>query len=147
MILSFWTDRSGQTVQTQIRLLLEQSDQEQSDQVLHSLPFRLYLLDALLYGKSTLFKFYGDYSKVSGVQIFKDFTVFVVSIVFVFQINVWNLGFQTFNIIANKVSKFQNMIIISSLKRQTYFLNCNFHCNNRIHLNFMTVLTERMLVI
>ena len=26
MILSFWTDRSGQTVQTQIRLLLEQSD-------------------------------------------------------------------------------------------------------------------------
>ena len=33
MILNFWTDRSGQTVQTQIRLLLE----EQSDQGLHCL--------------------------------------------------------------------------------------------------------------
>ena len=37
MILSFRTDRSGQTVQTQIRLLLE----EQSDQGLHcfAIPF------------------------------------------------------------------------------------------------------------
>ena len=34
MFLSFRTDRSGQTVQTQIRLLLE----EQSDQGLHCLP-------------------------------------------------------------------------------------------------------------
>ena len=34
MILSFWTDMPGQTVQTQIRLLLE----EQSDQGLHCLP-------------------------------------------------------------------------------------------------------------
>ena len=46
MILSFQTDRPGQTVQTQIRLLLE----EQSDQGLHCLLFRLYLLDTLLYG-------------------------------------------------------------------------------------------------
>ena len=38
---------SGQTVQTQIRLLLE----EQSDQGLHSLQFRLHLFGALLYGK------------------------------------------------------------------------------------------------
>ena len=53
MILSFLTDRSGQTVQTQIRLLLE----EQSDQGLHCLQFPLHLLDALLYGISTLFKF------------------------------------------------------------------------------------------
>ena len=37
MILSFWTDMSGQTVQTQIRLLLE----EQSDQGLHCLQFCL----------------------------------------------------------------------------------------------------------
>ena len=44
MILSFRTDRSGQTVQTQIKLLLE----EQSDQGLHCLQFRLHLLDALL---------------------------------------------------------------------------------------------------
>ena len=40
MILSFWTDRSGQTVQTQIRLLLE----EQSDQGLHCLLFHLHIL-------------------------------------------------------------------------------------------------------
>ena len=53
MILSFRTDSPGQTVQTQIRLLLE----EQSDQGLHSLQFRLYLLNALFYGKAILFKF------------------------------------------------------------------------------------------
>ena len=35
MILSFWTDRSEQTVQTQIRILLE----EQSDQGFHCLLF------------------------------------------------------------------------------------------------------------
>ena len=45
MILSFWTDRSGgQTVQTQIRLLLE----EQSDQGLHCSQFPVHLSDALL---------------------------------------------------------------------------------------------------
>ena len=49
MFLSFRTDKSGQTVQTQIRLLLE----EQSDQGLHYLPFRLHRLDSLLYGRST----------------------------------------------------------------------------------------------
>ena len=49
MILSFQTDRPGQTVQTQIRLLLE----EQSDQGLHCLPFCLHLLDSLVYGKAT----------------------------------------------------------------------------------------------
>ena len=53
MILSFWTDMSGQTVQTQIRLLLE----EQSDQGLHCLPFCVHSLDALFCGKTTLFKF------------------------------------------------------------------------------------------
>ena len=42
MILSFRTDRPGQTVQTQIRLLLE----EQSDQGLHCLPFHLHRLDS-----------------------------------------------------------------------------------------------------
>ena len=49
MIQSFWTDRSGQTVQTQIRLLLE----EQSNQGLHCLPFRLHRLDSLLYVRAT----------------------------------------------------------------------------------------------
>ena len=47
MILSFWTDMPGQTVQTQTRLLLE------SDQGLHCLPFRLHRLDSLLYGRAT----------------------------------------------------------------------------------------------
>ena len=53
MILSFWTDMPGQTVQTQIRLLL----QKQSDQGLHCLPFRLHRLDSLLYGRTTQLKF------------------------------------------------------------------------------------------
>ena len=48
MILRFRTDMPGQTVQTQIRLLLE----EQSDQGLHCLPFRLHRLDTLLYGRA-----------------------------------------------------------------------------------------------
>ena len=39
MILSFRTDRSGQTVQTQIRLFLE----EQSDQSRHCLLFHLHI--------------------------------------------------------------------------------------------------------
>ena len=43
MIQSFRTDRSGQTVQTQIRLLL----QEQSDQGLHCLLFHLHLFDEI----------------------------------------------------------------------------------------------------
>ena len=38
----------GQTVQTQIKLLLE----EQSDQGLHRLPFRLHLLASLLYDRA-----------------------------------------------------------------------------------------------
>ena len=43
LILSFWTDRSGQTMQTQIRLLLE----EQSDQGLHCLLFHLHHFDEI----------------------------------------------------------------------------------------------------
>ena len=53
MILSFRTDMPGQTVQTQIRLLLE----EQSDQGLHCLQFPLHLFDAWLLGKAILFNF------------------------------------------------------------------------------------------
>ena len=49
MTLSFRTDMPGQTVQTQIRLLLE----EQSDQGLHCLPFRLHRLDSVLHGRAT----------------------------------------------------------------------------------------------
>ena len=53
----FWTDRSGQTVQTQIRLLLE----EQS--AVWCLLFNLDLL--IPYGLASLFEFKVDYSKVS----------------------------------------------------------------------------------
>ena len=50
MILSFRTDRSGQTVQT--------ADPDQTaDQRLDCLPFRLHLLNALLYGKAAMSKF------------------------------------------------------------------------------------------
>ena len=52
---------SGQIVKTLIRLLLE----EQSDQSLHCLQYYLHLLDALLYGKTSFFRFKDDYSKVS----------------------------------------------------------------------------------
>ena len=52
-ILSFRTDRSGQTVQTLIRLLLE----EQSDQGLHCLPFNLHILGEKPFGLATLFEF------------------------------------------------------------------------------------------
>ena len=44
MILRFRTDRSEQT-------------EQQSDQGLHCLPFRLHRLGSLLYGRATQFKF------------------------------------------------------------------------------------------
>ena len=43
MVISIRTDKSGQTVQTQIRLLL----QKQSDQSLHCLQFHLHLFDEI----------------------------------------------------------------------------------------------------
>ena len=51
MILNFRTDRSGQIVQTQIRLLLE------SDQGFHCLPFHLHLVEKKFYGLASLFEF------------------------------------------------------------------------------------------
>ena len=69
MTLSFQTDRSGQTVQTQIKLLLE----GQSDQGLHCLQFPLHLLDASLYGKAALFQLYGDYSNLFGCPNILEF--------------------------------------------------------------------------
>ena len=53
MILSFWTDWSGQIGQTQIRQLLE----EQSGQGLHCLLFHLHLFDEIPLGLATLFEF------------------------------------------------------------------------------------------
>ena len=61
------TDIPGQTVQTQISLLL--------DQGLHCLPFRLHRLDSLLYGSSN---FRVITTKIQGVRIFRKFTVRLV---------------------------------------------------------------------
>ena len=53
MILSFRTYRSGQTMQTLIRLLLE----EQSDQGRHSLLFHLHVFDKIPSGLASLVDF------------------------------------------------------------------------------------------
>ena len=52
MTPSLQTDRSGQTVQTENRLLLE----EQSDQGLHCLLFHLHLFDEIPLGLASLFE-------------------------------------------------------------------------------------------
>ena len=62
---------SGQTVQTQIRLLLE----EQSDQGLHCLLYHLHILETFLCCKANWLEFYGDYSNIFGVRKFRTFTV------------------------------------------------------------------------
>ena len=56
-ILCIGTDRSQQTVQTKIRLLLK----KQSDQGLRCLPFHQHLLDALMRCYIKLFYFKDDY--------------------------------------------------------------------------------------
>ena len=56
-ILCIGTDRSQQTVQTKIRLLLK----KQSDQGLRCLPFHQHLLDALMQCYIKLFYFYDNY--------------------------------------------------------------------------------------
>ena len=53
MIVSFWTDMSRQTVQTQIRLLLE----EQSDQGLQCLQFNKHLFDKIPLSLTFYFEF------------------------------------------------------------------------------------------
>ena len=56
-ILCIGADRSQQTVQTKIRLLLK----KQSDQGLRCLPFHPHLLDALMQCYVKLFYFYDNY--------------------------------------------------------------------------------------
>ena len=76
MILNFRTDRSGQTVQTQIRLLLE----EQSDQGLHCLLFHLHVFDKIPSGLAFLFEFLVNYSKVFceiDSEKFRNFKVYL----------------------------------------------------------------------
>ena len=62
---------SGQTVQTQIRLLLE----EQSDQGLHCLPFRLHRFDSMVEPHSSHFRVIT--TNFLGVRIFRKVTVSV----------------------------------------------------------------------
>ena len=65
MVISFWSGESGQTVQTQIRLLLEeQSDlglycllEEQSDLGLHCIYFICIFFDKIPLGLGFLFEF------------------------------------------------------------------------------------------
>ena len=71
MILSFRTDMPGQTVQTQIRLLLE----EQSDQGLHCLPFHSHHLDSYSMVELHSSNFRVITTNFLGVQIFRKFTV------------------------------------------------------------------------
>ena len=71
MILSFWTDMPRQTVQTQIRLLLEQSDQG-----LHCLPFRLHRLDSFSIVELHSSNFRVIKTNFLGVRIFRKFTVY-----------------------------------------------------------------------
>ena len=66
MILTFRTDRLGQTVQTQIRLLC--------------LQFRLHLLGALLFGKTFCSKFRMITANFWGVRILRSFTVHEISL-------------------------------------------------------------------
>ena len=71
MILSFRTERSGQTMQTPIRLLPE----KQSDKGLHCLLFRLHRLGAALFGNPSCSNFRVITANILGVRIFRIFTV------------------------------------------------------------------------
>ena len=58
MSLNFRTDRSGKTVQIQIRLILEeQLLEEQSDQGLHCLLFHLHVFEKIPSDMASLFEF------------------------------------------------------------------------------------------
>ena len=70
-ILCIGTDRSQQTVQTKIRLLL----QKQSDQGLCCLPLHQLLLDALIDVTSNFTNFRTIMAVVCGVPSFRIFTV------------------------------------------------------------------------
>ena len=71
IIQSFRTDRSGQTVQTKIRLLPE----EQSDQGIHCLLFHLHLLTKYPKVWPLFLNFRKITAKFSGVRKFRNFAV------------------------------------------------------------------------
>ena len=67
ILFNIFTDRSGQTVQTQIRLLLDSFFT-----VYNSLQS---FGDLLLYGRMCLFQYLSDYNNVSVVLKFSPFTI------------------------------------------------------------------------
>ena len=90
MILSFRTDLSGQIVQTQIRVHLE----EQSDQGLHYLQYCLHLLDALLDEKNSFSSFRMITTKFPSVPKFRNFTVGLISSLFS-RSKILDIGFES----------------------------------------------------
>ena len=66
VFLSFWTDRSKQ----------KSVDLDQSDHGPHCLKFNMYLLEALCFSKSNLFKVYCYYRNSFCVQKIGTFTVY-----------------------------------------------------------------------
>ena len=65
----------------------DQTAQEQSDQDLHCLPFFLYPLDLLLYGKTTMFIFKGQLQQFFGVSEFCGLPVLGLKKVVLFPIS------------------------------------------------------------
>ena len=79
MTLSFWTDMSGQTVQTQIRLLLK----EQSDQGLHDQVYTVCHSVCIVWTHYSMVEpHYSNFrvitTNVLGVRIFRKFTVAIL---------------------------------------------------------------------
>ena len=72
MVLSFWTDRPGQTVQTQIRLILKEKS-DQGHTVCYSMCIFLMHYSMI---KLSCLTFWVITPKFSGVQIFRIFTVY-----------------------------------------------------------------------
>ena len=66
----FVVDYHNDTKFWDIQLLANSVDPYQSAQGLHCLPFCLHLLDILLYGKTTSFQFWNNYSNIFGCLIF-----------------------------------------------------------------------------
>ena len=95
----------GQTVQTQIRLLLE----EQSDQGLHCLPFRLHRLDSLLCGRAHSSNFRVITTNFLGVRIFRKFTVMMIIR--------FSHGFSVFNVC--RCLRSILMLLMHDAKQQT----------------------------
>ena len=95
MILYYRTYSSWQTVQTQIRLLLE----EQSDQGLHSLLIHLHLIETFSQPEGQCFRILGCLQQYFGCQKIFDFYGKMDKFIIVFMGDVW---YVSFNLILNE---------------------------------------------